>query len=114
MVMRSMIDKIKTVEQLLDRTDNDMGKKLGSDLYYAIDSAGWFWRENYKKIYKYADYDGDSKFRWNGKIQTAIYQISFMVNGGERGLEHRTESYYTLRDIFFKIRSVCLKYDEIK
>lgn len=105
--------KNKSAEQLLDRTNNDASKWLATDLYYAMDSAGWFWLK-YKKIDKYADYDGNSKFRWNGKDKEAIYQISFMVNGGENGLNHRKECYELLRNSFFKIKYVCVKCNDIK
>jgi predicted chitinase len=41
--------KNKTIAQILSRDDNDMAQLLATDLYYATDSAGWFWKQGKKE-----------------------------------------------------------------
>ncbi|WP_029904908.1 hypothetical protein [Prevotella sp. 10(H)] len=109
--------KDKTVEQILSRKEDDMSQLLGSDLFYAIDSAGWFWNE-YKKGYKLAetaDYDGDTIAPENPyKGKKTIEKISRIVNGGTYHLKERTNNYNMLRNDLFKIKTNCSKRDEIK
>jgi predicted chitinase len=104
----------KTVEQLLDRTDNDQSKLLATDLFYAVDSAGWFW-EKYKKIDAVADYDGDCIVNHGRRKNiSALEKITRMVNGGVNGLQDRIRHYNKIRNDIFKIGETCLNFNDIR
>lgn len=115
--------KNKTVEQLLDRTDNDASKWLSTDLFYATDSAAWFFMFEKPLIEKRIDYDGDTKtvspLPWERKKQstkycTSIQYVSKIVNGGNTHLKQRTNYYNFFKYEFFKIKEICINYDKLK
>lgn len=86
----------------------DSAALVAGKLFFALDSAGWFWRD-YKKskagnnLNYYADY-GD----------TYVDFISRLVNGGANGKAERKIYYERLRDNVFDIKNQCVHYEDIK
>lgn len=110
--------KNKTIDEILNRKEDDMSRLLGSSLFYTADSAGWFWSV-YKQTGPYyladaADYDGDTTVAWLGKQMSNIKRITWIVNGGTNHFQERKDSYNEIRDKIFIIKSVCVNFDKIK
>jgi len=109
--------KNKTIDDILNRKDDDMSQLLAKELFYAVDSAGWFWKE-FKKINDKADYDGDTivSYTVGGTVMQIanINRLTRMINGGINGLQNRTDNYNTLKNNFFLIKSTCINVDKIK
>ena len=87
--------------------DVDSASLIASNLYFSVDSAGWFW-DKYKK-YKghnlnyYADFGG-KYVNW----------ISTLVNGGGNGKSNRKVYFEKLEKDVFKVKEECVNYDKIK
>jgi predicted chitinase len=73
---------------------NDFVKSISIDLFFACDSAGWYWQKN--NINKYADLDDIRKV--SAKINNP--SASENSTGTINGLKERTEIYNLLKPIF--------------
>lgn len=101
--------------EILNRGTDDMSQLLATDLYYAVDSAGWVWVYFKKDIRKYyEDRDGDVKSKYSGKIRTAKDNISYIVNGGDHDMALRGKLYDLIKKDVFFIKTNCINYDKIK
>lgn len=103
------------LDYFLDRK-NKQELLLNSDLYFSVDSAGWFWDVHRSGLSDYTNYDGDTLVKYpnrKNKIK-AIEAVTRKVNGGTNHLKERTAYYELLRDSIFCIKATCINYDEIK
>lgn len=104
--------KDKTVEELLNRQSDDKAYLLETDLFYAADAAGWFWKY-YKKISEASDYDGETKVFYTKSLSNirTIEKITRMVKGGldEDDFPIREKCYKMFRE-----HVLCNNVDKIK
>ncbi|WP_062055727.1 hypothetical protein [Aquimarina longa] len=98
--------KGKTDEELELRSNN-YETYISENLYYAMDSAGWFW-SNYKKAgSKHSEIKKKSLNEIALFGDKYINYISTLVNGGGNGKSERRKYYSLLRNIF-KYDFVCI------
>ena len=74
---------------------NELAKKISTDIYYAADSAGWYWNDNY--INEYAD--KDSIIGVSAKVNNPNAKDQ-KTSDGINGFSDR-EKYYNLLKIIF-------------
>ncbi|MBU2997487.1 hypothetical protein KO500_13645 [Cellulophaga baltica] len=91
----------------LELRSNNYEKYISDNLFYAMDSAGWFW-SNYKKAgSKYSELKGKPLNDIALHGDTYINYISTLVNGGGSGKSERKKYYGILKNIF-KYDFVCV------
>ncbi|WP_395074441.1 hypothetical protein [Flavobacterium sp.] len=73
---------------------SDFVKSISTDLFFACDSAGWYWKKN--NINKYADLDDIRKVSAKVNNPSASENSTGTING----LKERTEIYNLLKPIF--------------
>ncbi|WP_288446879.1 hypothetical protein [uncultured Chryseobacterium sp.] len=113
--------KKKIKEKVVDLVDVDGAGLLANNLFFAIDSAGWFW-DIYKTI-EYSTKANKTKYKeilhknlnevsdYGDKYLTII---SKFVNGGGNGMAERKVYYNELKNNVFKFNTKCINRDKIK
>ncbi|PWN68976.1 hypothetical protein C1631_012965 [Chryseobacterium phosphatilyticum] len=113
--------KRKIKEKVVDLIDVDSAGLLANNLFFAIDSAGWFW-DIYKTI-EYSSKANKTKYReilHKNLNEVSDYGdkylsiISKFVNGGGNGMAERNVYYNELKTNVFKFNTNCINRDKIK
>ncbi|GAA4166627.1 hypothetical protein GCM10022217_40720 [Chryseobacterium ginsenosidimutans] len=111
----------KEREKVIDLIDVDSAGLLANNLFFAIDSAGWFW-DIYKTI-EYGSKANKEKYKeilhknlnevsdYGDKYLTII---SKFVNGGGNGMAERHVYYNELKNNVFKFNTKCVNRSKIK
>ncbi|WP_143470963.1 glycoside hydrolase family 19 protein [Labilibaculum manganireducens] len=82
----------------------DYAGLIANELYYSIDSAGWFWNVHRKYKSKNLNYYADFGEKYANRI-------SRLVNGGGNGLSERKEYLKKLYEKVFNLEK-CISYDK--
>lgn len=113
--------KKKIKEKVVDLIDVDGAGLLANNLFFAIDSAGWFW-----DIYKTIEYTSKAnKTKYKEILHKNLNEvsdygdkylsiISKFVNGGGNGMTERNVYYNELKNNVFKFNTKCINRDKIK
>lgn len=113
--------KKKIKEKVVDLIDVDGAGLLANNLFFAIDSAGWFW-----DIYKTVEYGSKAnKAKYKEILHENLNEvsdygdkylriISKFVNGGGNGMAERNVYYNELKTNVFKFNTKCINRDKIK
>ncbi|BAP30461.1 uncharacterized protein CHSO_1424 [Chryseobacterium sp. StRB126] len=113
--------KKKVKEKVVDLVDVDGAGLIANSLYFAIDSAGWFW-----DIYKTIEYGTKAnKEKYKEILHKNLNEvsdygdkylsiISKFVNGGGNGMAERNVYYNELKTNVFKFNTKCINRDKIK
>ncbi|AZA79801.1 DUF4280 domain-containing protein [Chryseobacterium sp. G0186] len=113
--------KRKVKEKVVDLIDVDSAGLLANNLFFAIDSAGWFW-----DIYKTVEYSSKAnKTKYKEILHKNLNEvsdygdkylsiISKFVNGGGNGMAERNVYYNELKTNVFKFNTKCINRDKIK
>ena len=111
----------KEREKVIDLIDVDSAGLLANNLFFAIDSAGWFW-----DVYKTIEYGSKTN---REKYQEILHKnlnevsdygdkylsiISKFVNGGGNGMPERQVYYNELKNNVFKFNTKCVNRNKIK
>jgi len=111
----------KEREKIIDLIDVDSAGLLANNLFFAIDSAGWFW-----DVYKTIEYEKKaSKEKYKEILHKNLNEvsdygdkyltiISKFVNGGGNGMAERQVYYNELKNNVFKFNTKCINRDKIK
>jgi predicted chitinase len=111
----------KEREKVIDLIDVDSAGLLANNLFFAIDSAGWFW-DVYKTI-EYGSKTNKEKYKeilHKNLNEVSDYAdkylsiISKFVNGGGNGMAERQVYYNELKNNVFKFNIKCINRDKIK
>ncbi|MFZ4927550.1 hypothetical protein [Chryseobacterium sp. Mn2064] len=113
--------KKKIKEKVVDLVDVDGAGLLANNLFFAIDSAGWFW-----DIYKTVEYSTKAnKEKYKEILHKNLNEvsdygdkylsiISKFVNGGGNGMTERNTYYNELKNNVFMFNTKCINRDKIK